>query len=160
MVTEDTILNFGKYKHSKLKIKDIPVDYLIEFYRSTNRAGCTGELKEILEYINVNHMPQPQLKKRPLDSAIDLVLNMCPKEVFVSEGDAKYRLKYINSFKNDHKTPSRAYQCNFCGYWHLTSQENHKYLKKTKQTTTNVIMPTSSYRSKFSDAWAKLMKEE
>lgn len=49
MITDDTIMPFGKYKKSKTPLKDIPRGYWIFIY---DRGWLKGEL---LEWVKINH---------------------------------------------------------------------------------------------------------
>lgn len=49
------------------------------------------------------------------------------KVIFRTEGAAKQRIKEILSEEtNRANNYLRAFQCNRCGYWHLTSKQNQK----------------------------------
>lgn len=103
MISDESLMKFGRYKNKNIKLKNIPPSYLESFYRSNYRVGCTGELKELLDYLDFKYNFSKK-ETNKLNKAIDLVLNMCPKEVFVTESDAKYRMKYIKSINKTGKT--------------------------------------------------------
>lgn len=51
----------------------------------------------------------------------------CQKVYFLSRKEANKRLKDIimnGEMYADGKKPVRSYECDKCGFWHLTSQEN------------------------------------
>ena len=58
------------------------------------------------------------------------LVKICDKIVFVSEKDAKDRIRKLSELKQDNKKPVRAYECEKCGGWHLTSIPYEKWEKK------------------------------
>ena len=44
----------------------------------------------------------------------------CRKKKFTSQADAQVSLDQIASWQGDHVKPTRAYECQHCGLWHLT----------------------------------------
>ena len=164
MITEESIMQFGKYKGKPLNtISDI---YLKNFLRSNHYNGCHGELKELLDYLETKYGILTKASEE-FEESINLVLNMCPKEVFTTESDARYRLKYINSFKSTHKLPQRVYQYEKCGFWHLTSKEDRNYAFKSDNNNGEPIKLVKlvdkekpNYEPVYTDKWAKLMKDE
>lgn len=161
MLTSDSIIKFGKYKGIK-QLKEISNGYLEQFYNSHLGQDCeeSPDLKELMEYIEIIigfkkiGKNQPSQWETALTTAIK---NSCPKEFFINESDAKYRLDYIRKMKVKHngknKIPVRAYECEKCGYWHLTSQERSGFGKE--QT-----IEKDTYEPVLKDKWLKLMGGE
>jgi len=75
----------------------------------------------------------------------------CKKECFKNKSDADYRLIHIQKmnllYHSKHKTPIRAYKCDKCDSWHLTSQEK-RY---------NVKIVENNYIPVYMGKWALLM---
>lgn len=47
---------------------------------------------------------------------------LCAKHRYVGEQAANDELANIQAHGRGYKLPARAYVCNYCGGWHLTSQ--------------------------------------
>ena len=93
-----------------------------------------------------------------------IINKFCPKEFFITESDAKYRLNYIRkqnesnkSKRHSEKIPTRVYKCDRCPYWHLTSME-YKVFGVVKEFNDEVI-EEEVYEPKLKDKWLKLMEE-
>lgn len=110
----DYIIPFGKYKNKK-RLREIPTDYLVELYHHEDIMTNYPELKHYIEATYSALLPKPALvfNYEPLP---------CEKIAYVDEEAAKKALKLIKQDKRDHKKPDRAYQCEVCNYWHLTSK--------------------------------------
>ena len=108
--TDETILGFGKYKYFRLK--DIPKEYLLNIHKN----GC--HFPQLIQYIkdNLNEIEHRKYVPRPL------VPFICDKITYPTEKEAKFHLKSIKSKDHDHKIPQRAYECDRCSGWHLTSK--------------------------------------
>jgi hypothetical protein len=94
-----------------------------------------------------------------LDELTKINNQMCPKEVFTTETDARYRLKYIremNKEKPDKKIPIRVYECERCGFWHLTSQEDRKFVKKHGSSEDIEL----EYDGNHKNEWLELLNKE
>lgn len=162
MLNLNSRLTFGKCKG--MLLKNIPQSYFIDFYK--NHFDKYDELNQekqdfILYILGV-------VDGKLLHNAVDdlefrkLVGGFCPKEFFISESDAKYRLAYIRKMTADNKLkyhsdkiPIRVYKCNHCDYWHLTSQE----LRTDKVFNDNSEEDVEEYELKLKDKWLKLMEE-
>lgn len=107
----------GQFKNKPLK--DIPAFYLVRLY---HQKEFMTQYLEINEYIEATHRDLLPLKasKHLLPKYEPLP---CEKYTYVDEGEARKALKLIKQDKRTHKKPVRAYQCEVCGYWHLTSKQ-------------------------------------
>jgi len=115
--TSESILVQGKYKN--VQLKDIPQTYLVELYRSCN---CWND-EELKLYIR-NVIPSVLFSTKSSEPSIDVILNFpCEKVCWVTEKAAKDEIKRIDKVKQKKRKPTRAYECDKCGGWHLTSQE-------------------------------------
>ena len=109
--TDDSIIMFGKYKYRNL-IR-VPAQYLLNM----SKSNCND--KELLIYIRDN--------KDKISARLDDVdaeaprPRECKKFSYPSEKDAKYEIKKIRGREQEYKKPVRAYECEVCGCWHLTS---------------------------------------
>lgn len=63
-------------------------------------------------------------------------ISLCPKTYFINEQFAKDYIKKLNATSVRSKKPVRAYLCDVCLNWHLTSQTEHQFdiLRSYKQT--------------------------
>lgn len=110
---DNTILTFGEYKFTRLC--RVPAFYLIDLYKS----GCQD--KELLEYVKEN-MDKIKDRLEGKSKTPQLVMP-CTKFAYSDEKDAKRHLKEIHNKGDNHGyQPIRAYECNKCGFWHLTSK--------------------------------------
>jgi len=110
----DYIIPFGKHRNKPLK--ELPKEYLVELYRHEDLMTKWPELKQYIEATYWLLLPLSQkveYKFEPLP---------CEKNAYVDEEAAKKALKLIKQDKRDHKKPNRSYQCEICGFWHLTSK--------------------------------------
>ena len=158
MITPDTIIKFGKYKNNK--ISDIPVRYLIELYKSIINCTIDEDKKDIIFYVEANlaHL-MPKKKFTSINTFVNEVVNkMCPKEFYINESDAKYRLNHIRKisikYNRDNKIPIRVYECERCGYWHLTSKPLYEF------ENTNPEEEKEEYEPILKDVWLKLVNNE
>ena len=114
MYTEETILTFGKYKFHRLGI--IPESYLLNLY---NNNKSTIDNQELMEYIERNYLDK--LKNKPQVKVVPEIIR-CEKLTYPTEKDAKYEIRRIRDREQKNsKKPVRAYECDDCGGWHLTS---------------------------------------
>lgn len=112
MYTDNTILTFGKYKFTKLC--RVPILYLTNIYNNKSISD-----KEFLLYI------ENRLKGRIVIEKNEIT---CQKFPLFSEKLAKEHLKRIaNEKSKGNKKPIRAYECQKCGGWHLTSKTIEEY---------------------------------
>jgi uncharacterized protein (DUF3820 family) len=109
--TDDTPILFGKYKFTRLS--RVPAEYLLTLLKNK----CPD--KDIITYIEQNI---ESIKAR-LNIEVPPLELPCDKVIYVNEKEAKLHLSNIRSKEQDHKKPIRAYECEKCGGWHLTSQE-------------------------------------
>ena len=109
--TDDTLLMFGPHKFKRLA--NVPAQYLL------NRAACGCQDKLLAEYIIQN---QKSLFERAKTEK-DVVKNAtCNKIAFENMESAEKRMYEIQSEPGDHTKPKRAYWCDKCGLYHLTSK--------------------------------------
>lgn len=114
MYDDNTILSFGKYKFTALC--RVPSDYLLRIYKSGHYTNLSPELKEYIE----SNIEVILLRKQGIISPA-LFEFPCLKTTYPTENDAKKVLKQVRQIIQKHKKPIRAYACEKCGGWHLTS---------------------------------------
>lgn len=113
------MMPFGKYRNWPLI--HIPPEYFHEIYRT--KPDFMEKYPSIKLYIEQNHpIPKPEYNPIP-DPALELK-PLCPtnKHCFIDEEMALKVLKDITKRDQKHDKPIRAYQCEFCGYWHHTKK--------------------------------------
>ena len=116
MLKSNSKIPFGKFKGKQLK--DLRETYLIDFYK--NHFDKYDELdkdkQEFIMYILgvvdaklLNKITESHIERIDLNKIIN---KFCPKEFFVTESDAKYRLNYIRkqNESNKSKRHSKKYQ--------------------------------------------------
>ncbi len=130
MYTDDTILTFGKYKF--IKLCRVPADYLLAFHKQYNPNHKKAN-KELFEYIENNLekikarqegkiiSPPLEIGYKTTGRFVQLVCKDSNKIIFPSEKDAKHEIRRIQNLEQENKKPVRAYECEKCGGWHLTS---------------------------------------
>lgn len=125
MYTEDTLLTYGKYKGKM--IKEIPKDYLVNVH-------ITGgeEHAALKEYIEANLDKFPGLTmlswfNKKKDVTVQFI---CDKRTYPTKKSAMDSIIKPKS-KQQKKKPIRAYECEKCSGWHLTSMpiETFKSIK-------------------------------
>jgi len=122
---DNTILTIGKYKFTKLS--RVPSEYLLNLHKNNNKSD-----KLLFEYVDQN------IEKIKSRIGIKYTATVpCEKVMYCSEKLAKDVLRKISIKEQDHKKPQRAYECEKCGAWHLTSIPFEKWEKKTINTKTN-----------------------
>ena len=136
MFNDDTILTFGKYK--RMRLIDVPNDYLIKFYNSHYKREDNVH-KELVEYIKNKGILNPiQSKKTFVEDTIGhklighmvrLLCNKTNKIIFPTENDAKNEIRRIRGLDQKNKKPQRAYECEKCSGWHLTSTAHKNWNK-------------------------------
>ena len=118
--TDDTILTSGKYKFTRLC--RVPPDYLINLYKDRNYHD-----KELIEYIGTNIQ---RIVDRKLGKIVASQLKrVCDKIQYPTEKDAKFEINRIKNLEQENKKPVRAYQCDKCSAWHLTSISHEEWKK-------------------------------
>ncbi len=118
MYTDDSILTWGKWKYTALK--RISPDWLLGIRK--NLQSCHD--RELLQYIEGNVEKIQDRKMGVLET--DEMENVCRKTLYHTQQAAKKAIGKIrakHSINSGHIVPSRAYECEKCGYWHLTSKQ-------------------------------------
>lgn len=117
MYTEETVLNYGSCKG--MKIKDVPRRYLINIYRSGGK-----EHDKLKEWISANIDNFPTLKLENMRG--EFVPFICDKRTFATKKAAMDSIVKPKS-KNHKPVPIRAYECDICSGWHLTSKPDRRF---------------------------------
>ena len=157
MITLDSTLGFGK--HKKKPISEIPKDYLLRLYKSgiPKDKDPDGKLRIFIEELICPPKKIRKTHETINHIAIKVAEMFCPKEFFISESDAKYRLKFIRSHSTrSEKIPIRAYECDRCGYWHLTSKQMRGKNFDEKVEVENEL----EYEFQLKDKWLRLINKE
>jgi hypothetical protein len=160
MITPESKMKFGKYKNKF--ISELPSSYIIELYKNLITTTIDDDKKEFVLYVETTLSDLlPKKNNNNINTFINEVVNkMCPKEFFINEGDAKYRLDHIRKTTIKHnrtnKIPIRVYECDRCGYWHLTSKPLYEY------ETENIIIEEEKevYEPVLKEKWLKLMNSD
>lgn len=109
MLTDNDMLDYGRYKF--IRLRNVPADYLITISKQDPK---------VLDYVNANlDKLMERRKEMPFANPEPPV---CTKITYVNEKEAKRILKIARHKKQNNKRPIRAYECNVCGGWHLTSK--------------------------------------
>ena len=113
--TDNSILTFGIHKFTALC--RVPPEYLIELhtqnYPDNDLLKYIEENMELIKARLVGELPIPKLDFP------------CNKISYPTKKVAQDHLRRMESFNFKHKIPTRAYFCDRCGQWHLTSQEKY-----------------------------------
>lgn len=127
--TDETKLNFGKYKGYKLSA--LPSNYLVNLY--IQFVGTDLEDRALMKYIEDKKILNHLQYKRPfvsdtighkmINGFVHLICKYQDKIIFPSENDAKIELRRIWKLEQNNKKPKRIYECDKCGGWHLTSKQ-------------------------------------
>lgn len=117
MYTEDTVLNYGSYRGKM--IKDLPTEYIINVYKTGGK-----EHSKLKEYIGDNISKYAALilythNKEPVPFK-------CEKRTYPTKKAAMDSIVKSKS-KTDKKVPIRAYECDTCSGWHLTSKPDRRF---------------------------------
>lgn len=118
MYNDNSILTWGKYKFTSLK--RIPASWLLSKHKNTGIHD-----KELVAWVGEN---LDKLKERH-ESEIKngkpaQITNTCTKYQYASQKEAEKHLSQIvqkGQQASGHLLPVRAYHCNRCPFWHLTS---------------------------------------
>lgn len=140
--TDDSILTTGKYKFTKLK--KIPSEYFLNIFYRENKNGKYPD-KKLISYIEDNmekilertgqEPPETELKVldyRMQGKSLVIICKDTDKIIFLSEKDAKSEIQRINKRAQEHKKPTRSYECPKCGGWHITSKAHKDWVKNTE----------------------------
>lgn len=124
---ENSIITWGKYKFTA--IKRIPASWLLSYHKNNSLKD-----KKFLEYLatNLDELKRRQ-KEEEINKPVEQIFDKCNKYQYSSKEQAEKHLKEIR--KSGKKTPShvlpvRAYMCDKCPFWHLTSK---KFVEFEKQ---------------------------
>jgi hypothetical protein len=121
MYTDNSMLTTGKYKY--ISLCRVPPEYLLEIFKNKKHPN-----KELLEYIENN---MEKIKGRLIgEIPIPELVLPCEKIMYPSEKAAKTEIRRIEKLEQENKKPVRAYECEKCGAWHLTSIPFEKWEKK------------------------------
>lgn len=113
MYHDSSVLTKGPYKFKQFK--NVPLSFFMNLYNNH-----PFEDQELLQYI----------QKRKTEGNIEGQKNnpvICDKYSFPSKETAKDRLNFLLSLHDNVKKPTRAYECEICGGWHLTSMPLSEY---------------------------------
>lgn len=117
MYTEDTVLDYGSYRG--MKIKDVPKRYLVNIYRTGGR-----EHEKLKEWVNTNIDKFPILKLE--NKGGEFVTFICDKRTYPTKKAAMDSI--VKPMSKNHKpVPIRAYECEICSGWHLTSKPDRRF---------------------------------
>jgi uncharacterized protein (DUF3820 family) len=111
----DTSLFPFKGKYYLKMLKNVPTAFLLSLYNRPERTGDLG----LDEYIASN---LEKLSKAPVVSVIDP--SNCAKIRFTTLEEATHYINQAKEVEQEHKKPTRAYNCEKCGLWHLTSKDS------------------------------------
>ncbi|WPU99056.1 hypothetical protein SNE26_23880 [Mucilaginibacter sp. cycad4] len=120
MYTDQTILSKGKYRFTALC--RVPPAYLLNILQKKNKSDF-----ELYEYVERN-LSAIESRQNGSAQSPELILE-CSKVVYHSEKAAKAALQKIRNDDHDHIKPIRAYECQLCGGYHLTSWSVQQYLE-------------------------------
>lgn len=110
-INDDTLFPYGEYRFTRMS--KVPADYLLKL--SGKKANLS---KPFIKYIKDNlHIIQSKVET----NEIETVSLICKKILYINEKIAKIALSRIKEIEQGHKKPIRAYECEVCGGWHLTS---------------------------------------
>lgn len=125
MLNDNSLIPFGRYKFTA--ICRVPVDYLL---KQGENKGKDPFYVELREYINEN---SEKLIARKLGVIETPKFEYpCKKISYASEKIAKEVLNNIKVIEQSHKKPCRAYECEICSGWHLTSKTLEDYKQYAK----------------------------
>ena len=107
------------------RIDKLPSNYVLSIKNNFKHLR-----PEIWEYAEANKELLIHLGEKPITSEVEEPIK-CTKLQYHSQAFAKSELKRIRETIGNHKKPIRAYECDICSAWHLTSMEMETY-KSTK----------------------------
>lgn len=120
MYTEDTVLDYGGYKNTR--IKDLPSIYMINVYRSGGK-----EHEKLIEYIQANIEKFPILALYAKKGGKAIVTFKCDKRTFPTKKDAMESIVKPPTKTRNKPIPIRAYECPICSGYHLTSKPDRRF---------------------------------
>lgn len=119
MYTDDTLLTKGQYKYNKLC--RVPAEYLLNIYDNNTKNDI-----DLYDYVKANYH---KIKERLITPTLAPKLIIpCIKKPYPTEKEAKKALVLINKDLKEIKL-TKAYECDKCSFWHLTSQPQINTLK-------------------------------
>jgi hypothetical protein len=80
----------------------------------------------------------------------------CVKTPYMSEQYANIEIKRIKAKSSRDTVPKRAYKCDDCGYWHLTSKNDYK--KPEKKPKELMVIEKQAARIEAQQAIIKELK--
>lgn len=104
-------MTYGKYKH--FRIKNIPSKYLLS--ARTNRADAA-----LVRFIANNEQLLESLDGKPIEKFRPATGFICDKNRYDTKEDALKALARIRMIGNGEHNPTRSYECEFCGKFHIT----------------------------------------
>jgi hypothetical protein len=117
MVNGDTLI---KTKGKFVALKRLEQKTLLNLYKN---GGFSKEVKEYVKE-NIDKYSHPDYKPESFYFP-------CEKLTYLTKEEAN---RIINSINNkNHKVPERSYECQRCGFWHLTSKSKEEYTQLKKQ---------------------------
>src|SRR3989344_688069 len=122
---DQTLISLGENKF--INLGKAPPGHLFELYDKEKKKKEPD--KAFLNYFEKNKEKIKERLKRK-EPEIEFILSFCKKEIFPSKRAANNELKRIKSQKSKHKKPVRSYECERCGWWHLTSLSIEEWQKK------------------------------
>ena len=139
MYTDDSLITFGRYRFTKLC--RVPATYLIDISKYNYPD------KELKAYVESNI---EKISDR-LEGRINTPkpIKVCKKITYASEKNAKADIKKIQKIEQENKKPVRAYECEKCGGWHLTSISYEEW------NTRKMIDPIKSFNHQQLKTWQK-----
>lgn len=118
MYNDDSILTWGKWKFTA--IKRIPASWLLSKHenKGVHDKELVAWVGENLDRLKERH--ELEIKNgKPVQ-----IMNTCTKYQYASQEEAEKHLREIRAKgqnSSSHVLPVRAYHCNKCPFWHLTS---------------------------------------
>lgn len=109
---DTSVLTQGKYRY--VPLREVPAEYLLTLYKN----GGNGN-KALLKYVTDNY----EAIQARVGVTIDRHPPTCAKISYVDKKAANAHIKWIQSTNKESCVPVRAYQCDKCTSWHITSTE-------------------------------------
>jgi hypothetical protein len=109
-------------KHGLSTVQKLPANYLL-----SSQGNYKHSRPEVWQFIEDNKELLLTLGDKPMVEEVQVQTSDCAKTKYYSEKFAKEQLNKIINSKGEHKKPVRAYECEYCGQWHLTSMPLSEY---------------------------------